>query len=177
MRSKKPKLPVWLPGDNITISYGVNYCAFTTAYPQTQLLKVLRVRVPGFIHMPRYKDGMWDGYSYYLSKYTAKFPTGLLPRVYAILITGCDPLDEEQLKIIPSAPIKVRFTFQENAKPYFHTSFLKLFLNEPVPHFTTMVNKQIIEVELNTNFFDLITKQINYGPANNLPISTLLNNI
>lgn len=67
----------------ITISYHDDSYIQISAEKSVQyeLKDHFRFRVPGFVHMPLYKKGIWDGYYYFFNLRTRLIYTGLLHKV------------------------------------------------------------------------------------------------
>src|SRR4030042_3730824 len=54
-------------------------------YPGLNIIReVCRARPSGYMFMPKYKSGRWDGYISLMGSYT-KFPTGLISKVITAL--------------------------------------------------------------------------------------------
>jgi hypothetical protein len=122
------QLPRWKEGDPVEIKFGPIKCQFVSSYPK-KLDYTLTAPYPGYFFMPEFKAGKWDGHYHFITK-SHYFPTGLLPAVYAILRTGCNPLRENE-KVLKVLPKRVKLHVPPEGREFFNPNFLRHYMDEP----------------------------------------------
>lgn len=87
----------------------------------------MRVFAPGYYHSPKYKKGIWDGYSYLVTE-VGYFPSGLLPVVHKFCskVTNCEIKDLRKNLIV--LPTELDYTLGDiTLRPYQSEILEKIF--------------------------------------------------
>jgi hypothetical protein len=113
---KPPRHYGYVGGSPVQIRFGPAMCLFLTPYP-VALDKELTAPYPGYIHMPSYKSGQWDGHHHFITR-AGQFQTGLLPVIYSTLTIGKNPLKDND-KIVTN-PVKVEVIVPEKYQEFYH---------------------------------------------------------
>lgn len=111
----------------IVIEFGRDNCKIRGAIPSF-LKRELQVHYPGYMFSKQYKEKRWDGLYKFYTK-TGYFPTGLLPLVYCILVTGNNPLKNDDQNPV-GVSVKVKILIPSEEKEFFNKPFVMYYIQK-----------------------------------------------